>query len=376
MSIIDSKSVLILGAGTSAPFGLSLGGDLIEVLATNLENETEKDNFLRWQHLIDTQPLTAFSFSPIRTTLTGSENDTREFDQKAKELTSRLRASTHETIDDFLVDNSDFSTLIKTAISSALFSQIYNPRKENRYVRFSRLGDIGIVEDYQIKNFLGRHLTREDYHNRATGPRNWVHLLINMVRYAVRNGFFEHKIKIITFNYDTILEHILEHLFQQTQFQYDHYTNYFDIVHPHGSFGSLELDVKNPIVTVSAWAKAICVVQEHFESLPNDIKTARESAKNWVSQSTRVYATGFAFAGANCRLLGLYESGGPNELYYNNYDGNMGLKQAVNRFSAPIRHPSARVHRYEVVECPDASKEHPVSVEDWFAAGYAGEPPA
>lgn len=381
MSIIDSNSVLILGAGSSAPFGLSLGGDLIENLADNLEAELKRSRYDDWRILIGKCPKSAFLKSPSRSIAHIKGETFDEFEMRTKELTHRLRTSTHDTIDDFLVDNADFSFQIKVGIAAALFLQMYKSKMSQKYVSQWDGDDLSLVETFEVKDFLQRNFTDSSQFNSRKGPRNWIHLLINMVRYAVRNEFFDQKIKIISFNYDTILEHVLERLFRETQFEYGPFTDYFEIVHPHGRFTALN-ETDAPIETVIEWAEAICVVQESAGNLPSEISSARQTAKQWIRDCKKLYATGFAFAGANCQLLGLYSrgtfgsSGGPDELYYNNYDGNMGITQAVNRFTKPLKQSSALLRRYSVVECPDASFERPVSIEDWFASGYAGEPPA
>jgi len=39
MTITDTESVLVLGAGVSAPFGLSMGGDIISKLSADIKKE-------------------------------------------------------------------------------------------------------------------------------------------------------------------------------------------------------------------------------------------------------------------------------------------------------------------------------------------------
>lgn len=371
MSIIDGDSVLILGAGASAPFGLSLGGNLIDKIIQQLSKEVSPKKTPAFNvKYSEKHQREAFSLKPIQCAYHEQFGNSDGYGDAAESLIELLRRSTHDTIDDFMVDNPRHGPLCKIAIANALFQQIYskvdNPN-DGLTSGYSN-ASMNLVRHYHIRDFCGRALGNY---------RNWTHILINMVRFSVRNKLGAGKVRIVTFNYDTVLEYILSKIFQSTELEYQDFREHFDIAHMHGEFSELEEIVESPAKTVVDWANGICVVQEDSANVPDQVRTNRKLAKDWVHSSRKMYAAGFAFAGANCRLIGLNRlTKTGNELFYCNYDGNMGLKQAVKRITGTSqgrRHPS---DIFQNVECAEGSFDRPVGIQDWFAAGYAGETPA
>lgn len=366
MSITDPRSVLILGAGVSKPFGLSLGSDLIDQIAEGLDAELGAPLNLA-SVIVSHSPREAFRIAPIGTTyISATGSSLEEYRQQTTALVSRLQTSTHDTIDDFIVDNPALSRLSKIGLCTVLFNQIYQAGAESSQV--IKLADgktIRGFSSYDLKSFTSRFFGRK---------RNWSHHLINMIRFAIRENQLPKRVSIITFNYDTVLENVLDRVFQDTEYAYSEYSEYIDIAHVHGDFGKLASRVEQPAEMVASWADRVCVVQER--EIPQEVLAARERARKWVSKATKVYAVGFAFSGANCRLVGLDEyKGGIRELYYCNYDGNMGITQAVERIFGPLRSTSGQVNRYRIFPA-EGTPERSVSVEDWFASGFAGETPA
>ena len=73
-----------------------------------------------------------------------------------------------------------------------------------------------------------------------------MHLLINIAREGVRTEAinFENKIKIVTFNYDMVLEYILEKQFSNVSNDLipegNDWADYIEIAHVHGRFDGME----------------------------------------------------------------------------------------------------------------------------------------
>jgi len=318
--------------------------------------------------------LEAFSFRPIYSAFCEAGNTWPEFEIAARNLSKLLEASTHDTVDDFIIDYPSQSLLTRIGISAVLFGQLYSKADSKVHYRHTQF------EGPKVDHFELRDLLARNFPKRVDGKvfrcRNWTHLLINIIRYSVRNNILEEKVRIINFNYDSVLEYVFEKLFHHTEAEYGSLDEYVEIIHPHGQFPRLSDTVADPAAEVLRWAESICVVQQIESSLPEHIKRARETAKNWVATSSRLYAAGFAFAGANCRLLGLNRNyGGPAALHYCNYDGNMGVRQSVERLRYRSSPTGILEERFNVIEA-SGSRANPISIEDWFSAGYAGEPPA
>ncbi len=292
----------------------------------------------------------------------------------AKEVISRLdslnlllQEQTSETIDDFIVENSDYATLTKIAIASIFMKNCYSFK------------DFGRTP----KPFHKRHYN--SYESEQPN-RNWIHLLINIIRQGIRSGSVstENKVKIITFNYDTILEFVLEKQFSNTQAGYENWANYIDIIHVHGQCGFIENPQGAPQAQCQKWANGIHVVNEAV--IPDDIQTNRKKAKKLIGEAKEIYFCGFSFAAPNCHLLGLdsLQAGmDGNLISVCNYDGNVGVSRILNKISdkssvdySNTMYPqigSGRV-KFELDEA-SGSPEKPITVVDWLKLGYLGELP-
>jgi len=259
-----------------------------------------------------------------------------------------LDGQTSETIDDFIVENPSYANLTKIGIASLFIQSCY---------------------DFGNRQALLRPFSDRHFFSQSSGQsRNWVHLLINIIRQGIRSKTVtaDKKVKIITFNYDKILEHVLEKQFSNTETPLSHYTDYIEILHMHGECGDLNDVLSSPAETCLQWAKGIHVVNE--PDVPEDIEKKRAEAKTIIKSARELYFCGFSFSGPNCRLLGLdssYEGGGTRLISYCNYDGNVGIKKTVEKYKR---------RKQDVVEAP-GSVDKPLGVSDWIKQGQLGELP-
>lgn len=182
-----------------------------------------------------------------------------------------------------------------------------------------------------------------------------------------------HKIRIITFNYDTILEYVLERQFSNTEIDYGDFTNHFEIVHPHGKFRPLEPKLlRKPHDEVSDWANSIIVARGPIDD--DIVIKERSRARDLVTQCQNLHCAGFAFAGANLKLLGLdtkIRNAHGLAINFCNYNGNVALEKSVSKLDNS---------RSGVMNAIRVTSDNPptgrtLSVSDWFASGYAGELP-
>ena len=108
---------------------------------------------------------------------------------KLRALIDLLDGQTSETIDDFIVENPTYNEILKACIAVEIAKSTYTYNSESREI--------------VPKKLAGRFLA-----DKAGRPhRNWIHLLINLVRQAIRTDQLKdgQKIRIISFNYDGIL---------------------------------------------------------------------------------------------------------------------------------------------------------------------------
>ncbi|WP_162786360.1 hypothetical protein [Hyphomonas sp. CACIAM 19H1] len=266
--------------------------------------------------------------------------------RRLRNLCGLLLNQTSETIDDFIVENPSYSDVIKICIAVEIMKRTYDLQGEKISPKSLEVRTVGAKQ------------------------RNWIHLLINLIRHGIRSGTVspENKIKIISFNYDGILEYVLDRQFENTESQYDHYTNYIDIVHPHGQCGNLNVDAISSPFQLTEWASGISVVNERNVGNAAVLK-ARKDARGWVKTADTIYAAGFAFSGPNCDLIGLRNTSRINvaperSLHYCNYDGSIGVTLSADRCDAIAN----RFHT-------NGTSEKPISVEDWILSGHLGEMP-
>lgn len=110
-------------------------------------------------------------------------------------------------------------------------------------------------------------------------------------------------IKIITFNYDGVLERVLDKQFSNVEEKFWQYTDYFEIVHPHGCCGNVLDQYDNIWKDLTDWASNIWVVNEPASKLPKNVVAARARAQQLIAEAHHIYAAGFSFSRPNCKLL-------------------------------------------------------------------------
>ena len=385
MPVTNDNAVLILGAGASAQFNLPIGGGLLVEIRNNIAKEivpTRKD-FLHYnpRHALKAfygsgreQPRPyIYQHKPIFATYLlikspdsrASGDDIKEILEEAEKAVKYLTGQTADTIDAFIAENSSVSMIVKIAIANIFFDRLY-----------SRLGTQN-NSPWALNPLTNRILGEGE-----NKERNWVHLLINLVRHAYINEWVseENKLKIITFNYDTVLETVLDAAFSNTEIELPDWRELIEIKHMHGCMPPLQQEVSNPFQTTADMALAIEVATE---SVPRaEVVADREIAKTWVGESNQIYACGFAFAGPNCRLLGLDKDKvmlAPGERYikFCNYDGNPGITNSASRYGVfdPNKQATQIPMRKLLIESRPTPGDR-LSITNWFYRGVPGELPA
>lgn len=285
-----------------------------------------------------------------RSLVDGQINDAtwrRDLD-RTSELHLRLAGQTAETIDAFIVENVRVAEVAKIAMSAIMLKACYFSNGTN-------------------KPLLRRSMSARQCEN---GERNWIHLLINIVRHAAAqsdNDAFR-RLPIVSFNYDNILEAVLEDQFQNCDTPVGSWQEHLEIHHVHGSFGTLDKTCTTPAQIALDWARGVDVVLE--KSPQSATFKARSAARNHIAKATNVYVAGFSFAPANCRLIGMTENAAGNHrsLHYCNFDGNEGVRLAARRYFRSS-YPTDDFH----IERRSAAGLLPIC--DWIKGGYIGELP-
>jgi hypothetical protein len=278
-------------------------------------------------------------------------------EQRLRQLRELLVNQTSETIDDFIVENPTFANLTKLVMAAILFRCCHALPTRDRNSSF--------VQNFAAREFDGGRGAR----------RNWIHLFINVVRQGIRLGEVtaKNKVQVVTFNYDCILEWVLDAQFTNTETGYSGWRDFIEITHMHGQFPALapaNEKIKDPYPDIVRWAQGIHVV--HEGKVPQAVVEARERVRALVSSAREIYAAGFAFAGGNCALLGLRDKPdwtGKRTLSYCNWNGDIGVRKSVEKVSRWIN-PKTTVDEGK------GTSAEPMELEAWIRAGYLGEMPA
>lgn len=368
MSIVDEGSVLILGAGSSNDFGLPLGGELIELIrdattrtspvSDGWDGTTRAPAFWGaglhrgkegFKEPIGATLVSAFLTGRTQTTT----SDLHGMRSKAYEFGKALDAQTSDTIDDFISLNPSHALMAKRCIAATFAQQVFE-------------------FDQDRHDILARSFDqRLSPHNQV---RNWIHLLINIVRHRFRDEPPALRIPIISFNYDGILERVLAKQFSNVEEEFADFRDYFEIIHPHGYCGDIPDHTNDPWGLAVEWAKNIWVVNEPAALVPTIVSDDRQRAKELITKAKHVYAAGFSFSYPNCELLGLYAKGGPFEISYHNYGNDIGLDLAVERIWSGWGSMS-EARRSRIVKKGAGSENRDLTIADWIRAGYLGETP-
>ncbi|MEZ5995332.1 MAG: hypothetical protein R3C25_06230 [Hyphomonadaceae bacterium] len=150
-------------------------------------------------------------------------------DKEIQRVRDLLRDQTAETIDAFIAGESWFAQLTKLMLAAMLLAFLSRWTK-----RLWRTTNCPFVRgaNAQLRSSAWRQAA-------AAVRTKLIHLLINIIRHGIDTKRIKSKVKIITFNYDLLLEHVLEEQFSNRETPLGPYTDYLDIMHVHGTLGSL-----------------------------------------------------------------------------------------------------------------------------------------
>ncbi len=302
--MITKKTVLVLGAGASVPFGFPTGQGL-------------KDKICDLLGLGATHgALTQLGFTSVVI------NDFRQ----------ALIKSPLSSVDAFLEQRGEFECVGKAAIAAALLP----------CERTIRLFDYWIEKRKEEK---GKDSSEKE--------GNWYDQLFD----AISTKFDElnpEKLSIITFNYDRSLEHYLftglRNTYGKTNEECAEKLSVIRIIHVYGSLGSLQWQVPNALSVEydsRATAEIIKIAMENIKIIPEDedVKEIAEfkEARQLLKSAERVYFLGFGYHPMNLKRLDV-ESLNRNmgqDIRGTSLGLSIGVRQAVKG----LNYPSGSVRR-------------------------------
>lgn len=394
VNLFSDDVVIIIGAGASVPFGLPTGLDLIDLVQQRLKEEANgfsslilrchKEPFFRPQisDLINETPVYC-ALKNIHDP--NSYSETVHFNLAEKELidlSNWLGVQVSDSIDDLIRYNEDKSLLLKICITDILISRTYI-KSDNSYV---------------AKEFKSRKIQQLDKDGKAQSDketkrpielRNWIHNLINVVRAQFIESWRKienwhelenkPKIKIISFNYDNILENILEDNWNAVKSQLPEYSEIFEIIHPHGKIiHSKSILFRDYPKHLFDCANSIAVIHDNDSNVSKVTLEERSKANKMISNSKNIFAIGFAFARLNSELIGLYEwkeKLGARYINYINFDGGQSLRLRIKELAGEHKLNSGNYSLIYACETKNEKGDY-LQITDALMGGFLGEMPS
>ena len=261
--MIKSNTVLVLGAGASAPFGFPTGKRLMDLICDKILQQKALAQFLEKMGFAE------------------------------KEIALFARALTHSgrpSVDAFLEYRDDFLEIGKTAIAAVLLPCEITS---------------GLFRDWIVKR-MGPEPIQAD---------NWYDLLFGVLADGVPfEEFDKHKLSIITFNYDRSIEHYLftslKHSYNKTDEECGEKLRKINIIHVHGSLGPLDWQSHPaglPSVPYDSGLnpEIIMLAAQNIKIIHEDITDTPEFVQAWnkLLRSTQALFLGFGFHPTNMKRL-------------------------------------------------------------------------
>lgn len=273
--MIDKKTVFILGAGASCPYGYPSGAKLREEIIDNFVADY-KECFQTQKGLSQKKEENDELFSKAY-----------EYRPRAEEFVEALRKANTKSIDSFLAPNSGFELLGKRAI---IFRILFAEKKS------------------------------QDRKNQSEEQDWYCHILHKLTDGLERKEGYkllgENKISFITFNYDCSLEHFLfESLFNHFndvgKAEIDEQLKKLKIIHVFGQVTGLDWQD-----TKSCFGYTRKITWDRIEQLKDNLEIMYErndnpelkEAKKLIKEAERIFCLGFGFAPENVDILKLSES--------------------------------------------------------------------
>ena len=274
--MINTPTVLVLGAGASYPYGFPTGGGLKDKITQHVLKNGPRPRLL----------LPEFHGRPT------------------EEFRTALLRSGRSSVDMFLEGRPDLMDIGKAAIANALLPCETTSGLFDVWARI-RHGDISKEKHSEVRA--------------AQVPGNWYEFLFNKMTESVPyESIQENKLSIVTFNYDRSIEHYLltalKNTYNKTSEEIGSLLSHFEIIHVHGSLGKLPWQ---------AGQKDGEVVNYGGETVENDVRLAAKSikilhegktdskeftrARTLIKMAKRTHFLGFGFHSTNLQRLGLSE---------------------------------------------------------------------
>lgn len=279
--MLDKKTVFILGAGASCPYGYPSGGHLRRRICLPTSMPVEKQKEL---------------ISAI-----GSPNIDSEFRKK-------FENSSTKSIDIFMARNPKLAPVGKCIIAFEIFNAEHRSlfREQAEWVQEMRKSQMS-------ETTRDQYLAKKDFQGGI-----WYEYLFDRLTAGLASNddlpdFSEGKVAFITFNYDRSLEYFLYESFHNSftevpESQIVQSLKSLKILHIYGQIAPLKwqdsaqgVDYRPPI-NVSLLRNASSYIRTIYEEQKNP---ELKEAQDLIKQAEQIFLLGFGYAAENMQILGL-----------------------------------------------------------------------
>ncbi len=271
--MIDNKTVFVLGAGASCPYGYPSGKELRSTIISSFWSQYES--------YINKHPKLQPSHDDIL--------------NKAREFMDIFEKSTTESIDLFLARNNEFEIMGKTAIILSIFAREHGSGFREQMATDKRKQD---WYSYIFRRLTDDLVEKNDY-----------------------SRFCENNVSFITFNYDRSLEHLLYesivNSFNKIPLEkIKEQLNKLKIIHVFGQVAGLEWqDLSSKIeyrrnlnqIDIQELVKNIRTIYEEKDN------PELEEAHKLIREAQHIYFLGFGYAKENLEVLKIPEKLNKNQ---------------------------------------------------------------
>ncbi len=319
--MFTKDTAIILGAGSSIPFGLPSGEQLAEKIQSSL-SAIRRDASSGVRDLRG-GALNSFISKPHQYMYSNLPNEVRARpDWRGEHLLDferTLQNSPQTTIDRFLFENERFRYLGKIFITTALIATAYKIDSIRNVLSLNRFNDIQATD--------------------------WAQPFLTRIREGASDADAlegRSRVQIVTFNYDTVLEHIIKtHLCNTERHQGGDHEKICPIHHVHGKI------LMPPEIQVSELIPHILDQSTRFNLIHEEPAEDREfldfsateldRATSCISNADEIFALGFAFDEFNTEVIDFNGRYAGDSVYALNFDGNLGFARRLSRLDVPAK---------------------------------------
>ena len=155
--------------------------------------------------------------------------------------------------------------------------------------------------------------------------KDWMRRFVGVVRPLATK---EYPLRIISFNYDYLLERAMKMYWPGSEQLYAKIEDAVEFIYPHGRLAELPDEVLDPQAFISRLATNLRVGE-------NADTSSRARAREVIAESDRIFSVGFSFSDTNVRLLGL-DMQKMSVVYVQNYENkDLRLARKLSQWQLP-----------------------------------------